>query len=456
MVLDDYFPCISAEKGSAFAKVINGKLWPVMIEKAWAKMNFSYDNIEVGRSSDVLRDLTGAPVKSTWTDEDPEAIWKELKEAHKLRYPMTASSNNFNKGLDYINEDGIVSNHAYSCLGGTEVTKSNGEKVRLVKLRSVFPSAIFKGKWSINSPEWNDVPNKEKYLTKLKKGGIMEFYMDFENFKKSFDYYSVCRANDSFQYSYLTKKFNRKVGEYFKIVIEQEGRYYFAVSQEPMKRYSKAYSDKNDYAETKLCLGRLIEKGELGYIEGKKKYEFIKATQFGKKDVWITHDRDVLPKGEYILYAKVIWPAFDEKEATASVYGTAKCRIDDELNFQYKDWLENLWLDYGRKKGTKISLKDQGAPNSEYCAEKTTDGFGLFAVWNKESDKKLLCEFRLKNSSELKVKFKETFNKKDIAVFEVLPGEAKIALVGVNKYYAYGEIENTTLYHSCTIKALPL
>lgn len=456
MVLDDYFPCISAEKGSCFVKVVEGKLWPIMIEKAWAKMNFSYDNIEVGMASDVLRDLTGAPVKTIWTDDDAETVWKELSQGHKLRYPMTAASHDEDKGVDYINDEGIVSDHAYSCLGGTEVTTSKGEKVKLVKLRSVFPAAIFKGKWSVNSPEWNDVPERDRYLAKLNKGGSLEFYMDLENFKKNFDNYSVCYLNDDFQYSYLTKKFNKKVGEYFRILIPQEGRYYFAVSQEPLKRYSKTYREKFDYAETKLCLGRLIEKGELGYVEGKKKYEFIKATQFGKKDVWITHDREVLPKGEYILYAKTRWPAFDEKEATASVYGSAKCKIDDELNFQYKDWLENVWLDYGRKNGKKISLKEQGAPNSEYCAEKTTDGFGFFAVWNKEHDKKLSCEFRLKNATSLKLKFKESFNKKDIAIFEVLPGEAKIGLVGVNFYHPYGDERNTTLYHSCTINALPL
>ena len=236
----------------------------------------------------------------------------------------------------------------------------------------------------------------------------MKIFGDLENFKKNFDYYSVCNLNDNYQYSYLTKKFNKKVGEYFRISIPQEGRYYFAVSQEPLKRYSKTY--KHEYAQTKLCLGRLIEKGELGYVEGKKNYEFIKATQFGKKDVWITHDRDVLPKGEYILYAKTRWPAFEEKEATASVYGTVK----------------------------------------------TTDGFGFFAVWNKESNRKLQCEFRLKNATTLKLKFKGSFNKKDIAVFEVLPGEAKIALVGVNFYHDYGDERNTTLYHSCTIKSLPL
>ena len=450
LVLDDYFPCISEEKGSAFCQVVDGKLWPIMIEKAWAKLYFSYDNIDSGMSSDVLRDLTGAPVKSLWMEDDPENVWKELVDAHTKKYPMTAGSKEFNQGIDFINEVGIVSSHSYSCLGGYEVKKKDGGVVKLVKMRSVFPEAVYKGKWSLLSEnnEWDDIPEKGLFQEKIKHSKLV-FFIEYDDFQKYFDNVQFCLMNDSFQYSFLTKKVSKKVGEYFKINIPKEGRHYFSMSQEPLKRYSKTYRDKYDYAEIKVALGRNL---------GDNQFEYIASTQFGKKDVWVTHESETIPAGEYIMYAKVNWPAFNEKEATVSVYGTEKCRIDDELNFGYKGWLEKLWLDFAVKKitKTKVNLKDQGAPNSEYCAEKTTNGFGFIAVWNKESNKKLICEFRLKNSTEYKLKFKESFSKKDIACFELLPGESKIALVGVGKYFDYGDERNTQLYHSCTIKAVPL
>jgi hypothetical protein len=39
------------------------ELWVALLEKAWAKINTSYDNIDGGFAFESLHDLTGAPVK---------------------------------------------------------------------------------------------------------------------------------------------------------------------------------------------------------------------------------------------------------------------------------------------------------------------------------------------------------------------------------------------------------
>jgi hypothetical protein len=44
-------------------------VWVLLLEKAWAKLHNSYDNIEGGLVTEVLHDLTGAPVENKFLDE---------------------------------------------------------------------------------------------------------------------------------------------------------------------------------------------------------------------------------------------------------------------------------------------------------------------------------------------------------------------------------------------------
>jgi calpain-15 len=68
VILDDFIPCISKEKGPAFTSANGPELWVLLLEKAWAKTYGSYDNIEAGLTREPLHDLTGAPTKTIWTD----------------------------------------------------------------------------------------------------------------------------------------------------------------------------------------------------------------------------------------------------------------------------------------------------------------------------------------------------------------------------------------------------
>jgi hypothetical protein len=47
----------------------------MILEKAWAKIHGGYSKIEAGLTRECLHDLTGAPTKNIWTDEDPNIIW---------------------------------------------------------------------------------------------------------------------------------------------------------------------------------------------------------------------------------------------------------------------------------------------------------------------------------------------------------------------------------------------
>lgn len=46
----------------AFSDSIDGGLWVILLEKAWAKVYKSYKKISGGLCLEALHDLTGAPV----------------------------------------------------------------------------------------------------------------------------------------------------------------------------------------------------------------------------------------------------------------------------------------------------------------------------------------------------------------------------------------------------------
>ena len=63
--IDDFFPCKKIDNIylSAFSKPRENKLlWVLILEKAWAKVNGSYDLTYRGSATDAISCLTGAPL----------------------------------------------------------------------------------------------------------------------------------------------------------------------------------------------------------------------------------------------------------------------------------------------------------------------------------------------------------------------------------------------------------
>lgn len=129
IILDDYFPCSPDSQRPAFSYSKNNSLWMMLLEKAWAKIHLGYLNIACGFTGEALRDLTGAPTESHFFDlqdsksarvltEKNQKNWGLLVEGFQKKFIMCASSRDFNKGDDKVDERlGISGNHAYSILG---------------------------------------------------------------------------------------------------------------------------------------------------------------------------------------------------------------------------------------------------------------------------------------------------------------------------------------------------
>ena len=78
--LDDYFPCLKGTNIPYFTKVNDFSIWPLLLEKAWAKLNNNYQNALSGWPNDIFRTFTGFSCEElNHNEENPERIWDIIK-----------------------------------------------------------------------------------------------------------------------------------------------------------------------------------------------------------------------------------------------------------------------------------------------------------------------------------------------------------------------------------------
>ena len=192
VIIDSNFPI--SNDGLAFVKSENGhELWPMILEKAYAKLYGSYENIEAGKVQYALADLTGgAPqqMKLETESNNMDALWTKLTSFYKAGYLLGAGSPEHEMGDMAQSPDGIIQGHAYSLL---EVNEFEGE--RLLRLRNPHGSrgAEWSGEWSDGCPKWTEAA-KAKLRYANEEDGI--FWMNLGDFCCQYANLYVCRIFD--------------------------------------------------------------------------------------------------------------------------------------------------------------------------------------------------------------------------------------------------------------------
>ncbi len=422
VILDDFFPCISKNQGPSFTKANNNELWVLLLEKAWAKIYFSYDNIEAGLTRECLHDLTGAPTKTIWTDQ--EELWGNIVKGEKNNWIMTAGSNDGDESED-ISSNGIVSGHAYSLIAGFEFDDSQYGHVKLVKLRNPWGQMEWKGRWGDKSPEFERIPKNLREEGRKDNDGI--FFMEYSDFCQNFSDAQFCLVNDNFKYSYLKSTLSKKHGAYYKVTIKQKGNYFFTVNQRSKRKYSPTNQETFEYSQITMVVAKKIGDDKYTYIEGKQKAD---------REVWTAKGEEAeLDEGVYIVYIKCLWNYNEESSMCFSVYGSSTVEISELLRDECKTFFPKVYLNYAQTVSTKkTNLAKFNAPNSYICIDQTDDGYAFAAVWNNDPDRKMKCEFRFKNLLENKMRLKGQFHNDAVASFVVEPGEDVVVVVRIKDY----------------------
>ncbi|XP_010157052.1 PREDICTED: calpain-13 [Eurypyga helias] len=194
VVIDDRLPFLNGRYLSVHPRASN-EFWPCLLEKAYAKLRGSYQNLHGGYLSDALVDLTGG-VQVQLSLKDPPADLEEiLKAADKSQCLMGCStSGQMRRNIELRN--GIVQGHAYTVTGTVKIRYKNGWK-HIIRIWNPWGHGEWKGPWSDNSPQWDHVePKCREALLRNKDDG--EFWMSCESFQEQFSWLYICNGTPTF------------------------------------------------------------------------------------------------------------------------------------------------------------------------------------------------------------------------------------------------------------------
>ncbi|XP_067649182.1 calpain-11-like [Haliotis asinina] len=195
--MDDYLPVFAGSRClyGALSGTDTNEMWVSLLEKALARLHGSYNVVsdEGGYPSDAYITLTGGvaeKVSFNYDDPDPTELFRRLRNALRTGALVTCAVPS-----KFDGKEGLVGGHAYSLTGAYVVTRRDGEKVPLVRIRNPYGSHEWQGKWSDRSREWGELSEGIQILRKKNDG---EFWINLEDFLHYFNQTTICSLTPDF------------------------------------------------------------------------------------------------------------------------------------------------------------------------------------------------------------------------------------------------------------------
>jgi hypothetical protein len=205
ITIDDFIPC---KKGKPmYCQLKSNEIWPLLLEKAFAKLHGSYCGIEGGIPLHAMIAMTGYEGIHIEAPFGERLTYEKLLRFHKKGYLIGAGTsgvdNTRKEGRDAV-QGSIVGGHAYSVLAvsAPHLTTAN---VKLVKIRNPWGSFSWKGDWSADSALWGTHPG---VALEMGRGDNEEgvFYMQWDDVLKYYDMFDIVMPSYGTDYLHLDVK----------------------------------------------------------------------------------------------------------------------------------------------------------------------------------------------------------------------------------------------------------
>jgi len=255
-----------------------------------------------------------------------------------------------------------------------------------VKVRNPWGQTEWNGAWSDTSSMWTP-ELKQRLQVENKDDGI--FFMEYKDFLKYFDDIQICYTHDNHKYhsQRVTSDANHAV--YFKVKIEQEGKYYFTVNQESKRKHSQNASYR--YSTVNIVVAKILGDG---------KYQYVTGNSRADKEVWA---KGTYTPGEYLVYAKVKWIFQNKNDFVLSSFGPGMTDIQVVNKAEYPTMIDQVFMCKGRNSQKKQTFAREGEPNAYSVVDITKDGF-IYCYYNNQSSRTLETEVYFKEFRGVKLR----------------------------------------------------
>ncbi len=322
VVLDDCFAFDPRTGQSPFSKPIDDQLWVMLLEKAWAKINGSFTNVEFGEEVEALEFLTGAPVEClvhATMHISTDDLWKRVVDADQRGYVLTCSTK-MNQPVEKFRKAGLMQYHVYSIMKPVEMANPRGNASRLLIIRDQWQKTDWKGPYSRGSAEF--LENAAALESELDDPN--SFAMPIELYTEYFKETTICHYEDKYVHS--TAEIANTEQSCYVFEVHRITKGYVAINQYHSRIFRLSRANDYCYSPAFLVLGKLDARdSSIRYVTS---LVTISNTEYREVD---------LSPGKYIIMSGAEWKTKSIRRYNIHMY------TNFGVTLQESDWNpENL------------------------------------------------------------------------------------------------------------------